>query len=177
MKIEKLSNYSLKITLYEKDISYYKINYADWNSINATEFLLMISDEIKQKTGSDITKEKVYVEIFSRINKCLIFISFPSVPKHKNEKKTILCCFNDYEQLKNFCCIINEVLPHAVSDSSLYIYKSVLWLKIETESLYINHFRQYSEKITETNEFSDSVINEHFTSVLQKNAVKEISVS
>lgn len=179
MIIEKLSNFSIKITLFEKDISEYCIDYSGWNSDNATEFLLLISDEIKEQTGTDITKEKIYVEIFSRINKCLIFISFKSDTKPKPIVKDIICSFNDYEQLKDFCCHINRNIPYAVNKSSLYISPDALRLKIETKDFYISHLKKYSSKgiISECNEFSDSVISEYFTSVLHNDAVKKISVS
>ncbi len=179
MIIEKLSSFSIKISLYEKDISEYNIDYSGWNSDNATEFLLLISNEIQEKTGTDITKEKIYVEIFSRINKCLIFISFSPDTKKSTSKRDVICTFNDYEQLKTFCTKINSRIPQAVKRSSLYASSDALRLKIETNDLYVNHLKKLSSKgmVLECNEFSDSVISEYFTSVLQSDAVKRISVS
>ena len=53
MKIEKLSEYSVKITLTGKDLSDYGIRYDSWDSQSAAGFRLSVSEKIKEKTGKD----------------------------------------------------------------------------------------------------------------------------
>ena len=97
MKIEKLSDCSVKIVLSQIDLYNYDIQYDDWDSDKATEFILSVADEITEKLGVDITREKLYVEIFSRINGCLIFISFPpKTTASKRRKCRLVCTFDDF---------------------------------------------------------------------------------
>ena len=60
MKIEKLSDCSVKIVLSQIDLYNYDIQYDDWDSDKATEFILSVADEITEKLGVDITREKLY---------------------------------------------------------------------------------------------------------------------
>ena len=55
MKIEKLSDCSVKIVLSQIDLYNYDIQYDDWDSDKATEFILSVADEITEKLGVDIT--------------------------------------------------------------------------------------------------------------------------
>lgn len=134
MKIEKLSEYSVKITLTGKDLSDYGIRYDSWDSQSAAGFLLSVSEKIKEKTGKDITSEKLYVEIFSRINSCLIFVSFPSKSTRKIRKELIVCTFPDFESLKSFCRKIHDEFPEMIYSDSLYYSSCTLRLILEISS-------------------------------------------
>ena len=135
MKIEKLSECSVKITLTGKDLSDYGIRYDSWDSQSAAGFLLSVSEEIKEKTGKDITTEKLYVEIFSRINSCLIFVSFP--PKNSRiRKEQIACTFPDFESLRSFCRKIYSDFPEMIHSDSLYYSRCTLRLIFKIPSEY-----------------------------------------
>lgn len=86
MKIEKLSDCSVKIVLSQIDLYNYDIQYDDWDSDKATEFILSVADEITEKLGVDITREKLYVEIFSRIKTDVLFLY--SVPASKLRRQS-----------------------------------------------------------------------------------------
>lgn len=135
MKIEKLSECSVKITLTGKDLSDHGIRYDSWDSRSAAGFLLSVSDEIKEKTGADITNEKLYVEIFSRINSCLIFVSFQPKSARRNRKERIVCTFPDFESLKSFCRKIYNEFPDMIH-SRLYYSSCTLRLIFEIPSEY-----------------------------------------
>lgn len=131
MKIEKLSECSVKITLTGKDLLDYGIRYDSWDSQSAAGFLLSVSEEIKKKTGADITSEKLYVEIFSRINSCLIFVSFPPESIRKSRKYRIACTFADFASLKDFCFRIHEEFPELTHSGSLYYSARTLRMVLE----------------------------------------------
>ena len=52
MKIEKLSDCSVKIVLSQIDLYNYDIQYDDWDSDKATEFILSVSDKNNRKAWS-----------------------------------------------------------------------------------------------------------------------------
>ncbi len=180
MKIEKLSDFSMKIILNEDDLSEYGIKYDNWDSNIAVDFLLSVSEEIKEETGADITHEKLYVEIFSKISGCLIFISFP--PNNNSSKNTsnrIVCTFNDYNSLKKFCCFVNQNIPEIIKSSSLYFNSSVLRLVIDASGSYTSFLADSvgDGHIQESDDFTDAVTLEYYTCVEENNAVTKIAMA
>lgn len=179
MKIEKLSDCSVKIILSQIDLYNYDIQYDDWDSEKATEFILSVSDEITEKLGVDITQEKLYVEIFSKINGCLIFISFP--PKSiasKRKKCRLICTFTDFEALKEFCCFINEKIPDIIKSSMLFYNSNSLKLIIETLESYKNFIEDSVNSfgyLQEIDYFTDSAMQEYYICAEFKDAIKKIA--
>lgn len=177
MKIEKLSECSVKISLSEKDFSQYGIRYDSWNSDITAEFLLSISDKIKFKTGADITSEKLYVEIFSKSSGCLIYISFPPKRTHKERKRRMACIFSDYDSLKRFCRRMKNEFPDIISSSSLFCSTCVLRLEIEIPCTCVDLISDSAENgyITECDDISDAAVLEYYSCVEPYNAAEKIA--
>lgn len=178
MKIEKLSDCSVKIILTRSDLYDHGIRYDNWDSENASEFLLSVSEEIKERTGTDITHEKLYVEIFSRINSCLIFISFsPKNNISKCKKCRIAYTFDDYDSLKSFCCLIHEKFPEIIKSSSLYYNTNILCLIIEASGSYKSFLTDSVQGgyVRECDEFTDAATLEYYICAESSNAVKKIA--
>jgi len=178
MKIEKLSECSVKITLSKSDLSDYNISYDSWDSDITADFLLSVSDDIKATTGKDISNEKLYVEIFSRTSGCQIFISYPPAVKAiKNTTCCIVYDFTEYSSLKRFCKSVNRDFSKAIKDSALYYSNTVLRLIISTSVSYKDYISESAERclISECDEIAFSSTSEYYTCVLSKNAVKQIA--
>lgn len=177
MKIEKLSECSVKITLSRNDLSDCGIRYDGWDSESAAGFLLSISDEIKTETGTDITSEKLYVEIFSRVSGCMIFVSYPrKISARKSGKCRIACAFCSYEELKSFCRLLKEDFKDIIGSSSLYYSRSILRLEIELPCAYKELITGSSESgyVTECDEISDATVSEYYVCAEPENAVEKI---
>lgn len=178
MKIEKLSDCSVKIILSERDLSYYGIQYNNWDSENAAGFILAISEDINKALGTDITREKLYVEIFSRISGCLIFISFtPKNALSRRRKCRISFTFTDFDSLRKFCAMIHSQAPEIIRSSSLYYDQYTLMLIIETAGVYKNYLIDSvsgSGIASECSEITDAVILEYYVCVISSNAISEI---
>lgn len=177
MKIEKLSECSVKITLTGADLSNCGIRYDCWDSEIAAGFLLSISDEIKAQTGKDITSEKLYVEIFSRLSGCMIFISFPGkLSARKSRKCRIACSFGDYASLKSFCYLLKEDFPDITASSSLYYSRCILRLEIEIPCAYKELIAGSDESgyVTDCDEISDAAVKEYYVCAEAENAAEKI---
>lgn len=179
MKIEKLSNCSVKIVLSQIDLYNYDIQYDDWDGEKATEFILLIADEITEKLGIDITQEKLYVEIFSKINGCLIFISFPpKITVSKRKKCRLICTFHDFDLLKEFCVFINKKIPDIIKSSMLFYCSHTLKLIIETSESYKDFIIDSIKGlgyIQESDDFTDSAMQEYYICAECKDAISKIA--
>lgn len=176
MKIEKLSECSVKIILTGKDLSDYGIRYDSWDSQSAAGFLLSVSDEIKEKTGADITSEKLYVEIFSRINSCLIFVSFPPKSTRRIRKEQIVCTFPDFESLKSFCRKIYDEFPEMIYSDSLYYSPCTLRLIFEIPSEYLRFVENSAGEgtVSEYDAVTRASTHEYYVCAESYNAVEKI---
>lgn len=177
MKIEKLSECSFKIILSKADMSDCGIRYDSWNSDKAAGFLLSVSDEIKAKTGADITHEKLYVEIFSCESGCTIFISYPRKGGvRKSGKCRIACMFKEYKALRACCRKLNEEFQNIIKSSSLYYNEKFLYLEIEIPRIYkerVADLQPYGY-FSECSEISHAFAIEYYTCAEAENAVEKI---
>lgn len=170
MKIEKLSESSLKITLNRSESDYFP---DDWDKRTAEEFLAAVSDEIQAQTGADLRREKLYVEIFSRPGNCVFFVSFPGLCKRRCR---IACSFTDFESLRNFCCKIDNKCRSCTENSSLFYSSCSLRLVLEIPYAYCR-FAETSAKngsVCRCDPITDAVTSEHYRCCLSENAVKTI---
>ena len=78
MTINKLNDYAIKIYLDKNDMDRFDINFAYIDTECIKNLILILSDEINELLGIVINNEKLYVEVFSKKNGCLIFISCSS---------------------------------------------------------------------------------------------------
>lgn len=178
MKIEKLSDCSVKITLTRSDLSDCGIEYDAWDSDTAAGFLLSAADEIKEQTGADITHEKLYVEIFSKSSGCMIFVSFPRrLSARKSQKCRIACSFGDYDSLREFCRLLKEEFPDIPLSSSLYYSSRILRLELELPSAYKELIADSPESgcVTECGELSDAAVQEYYICAESSGAAEKIA--
>lgn len=137
MTIEKLSGHAVKIYLSLSDLSRYDLDFDTINdgSENTRRLLTVIIDNIRRDFGIDFSGEKVYIEVFSRQDGCLMFLSF-SERETVRKKKTccIVCQFNNFESMKRFCMGIHGSYGKSIKSGRLYYNSDGLRLVIKLSS-------------------------------------------
>lgn len=173
MKIERLSEFSIKIALTEDDLFEYGISYDGWDSKNTSEFLLSISDEIMKRVNTDITTEKLYVEIFSRKSSCLIFVSFAPRRREKKSRCKVVCTFTDFQSLKSFCGRISL----KIHSSSLYYSNCALKLLLELPSEQLKLLELCGDECLaeELDSVRSASISEYYVCAQKENAIERIN--
>ena len=177
MNIDKLNNYALKIYLDKYDFKKYGMSFSDINIRSIRNILLEISDDISEILNIDLDTEKLYVEVFSQKNGCLIFVSYiPQKKKHKIIKKDIICQFNNFESLKNFCSNINKLYPDSIKNSILYSGRDYirLILKIKSDFDNISKTVSYYGNIIADDEINRGVTEEYFNMIVSDNAIEQV---
>jgi len=181
MTINKLSSYAVKINLDSKDFQKYKINYSDINIENIKVFLVSISDKISEILGIDIDYAKLFVEVFSRQTKCIIFVSVDpdEIPQKTSENKCIICQFSNFDLLEKFCYALNALYKDSVAKSSLFFGYDTLRLVLVLSSEYnqISYFASGYCNVLSGDEINTAVTQEYYKKILQNNAVEEILLS
>lgn len=178
MKIEKLSECSVKITLSKNDLCEYNIRYDSWDSDITADFLLSVCDEIKAKTGRDISNEKLYVEIFSRTSGCQIFISYPpSVKPESPDAYCIMCDFFDFGSLRDFCRDIMLLFPKSVRNSGLYYSSRILRIIMSVQAKYEEDILMLAKNChaNRCNEVAYAATSEYYRCILGEEAVRKIA--
>lgn len=177
MTIDKLNNYALKIYLDKYDFEKYGMSYTDVDIRSIRNILLEISDEISEKLNIDLDTQKLYVEVFSQKNGCLIFISYvPEKKKYKTLIKNIICQFDDFSNLFDFCNMINLLYPNSIKKSILYSGDNHirLFLKLKSEFDNICGLASGYGSVIIGNEINLGATNEYFNVIVSENAIEQI---
>lgn len=177
MTINKLNGYALKIYLDKDDLEKFGMSYSDINVRSIRNILLEISDEISYQLNIDLDKEKLYVEVFSQKNGCLIFVSYsPEKRRYKIVKKNIICQFNDFNSLKIFCNLISVLYPNSIEESILYcgdsFIRMILKLKSNYESIY--EFSMDHADVITGDEINLGATEEYFKMIISENAIEQV---
>lgn len=180
MIIDKLSENALKIYLDNDDFKKYNIKSSDINVKTVKKFLIEISNEISDILNLDAATAKFFVEVFSYKNSCHIFLSNmdnPRTSKIKSEK--IICQFEIYESLENFCRILNALYKNSLNESILYCgNESIrLILKLSSDFENISYFASAYCNVIPYDEISKGITQEYYKKIISHNAVREILLS
>ncbi|MBQ3566069.1 MAG: adaptor protein MecA [Oscillospiraceae bacterium] len=178
MTINKLSDSALKIYLDDNDFQTYSIDSSEINIRTVKKFLFKISSDISEMLNININNSKLYVEVFSRKNSCIIFVS--SVPEFQTEQKNqvtaLICEFSDYCTLESFCRTLNALYKSSVKKSSLYcgLYNIRLVLELSDDYDNIRYFASGYCNVIDSDMINSSVTNEYYKAVISENAIMEI---
>lgn len=179
MTINKLSNCAVKICLDKDDFSLYNLDYSDININTIKKFLITISQDISDALNRDISYSKLFVEVFSQKDKCTVFVSVPDEkPKEKNPKG-IICQFEDFNSLENYCHALSALYSNSVKSSSLYCSTNKLRLILTLYDEYEN-IRFLSSGyccVIPYDQLNIAVTDEYYRQIVPQNALKEILFS
>lgn len=179
MTINKLNDYAMKICLDKNDMDRFNINFAYIDADCIKNLILIMSDEISELLGINISNEKLYVEVFSQKNGCLIFISCSSKNSVKRHiRKNIICQFENFESLKDLCDYISINFPFSIRFSKLYCNNHHIRLILGIKNDYDNIIKISSEysSIISGNEINAGATKEYFQCVYDDKAVEKVSL-
>lgn len=126
LTIEKLSETTVKISLSEKELISYKVEFdmLDGENPAVRKMLSEILDDVRKKTGMKLNNEKLFIEAFMCPDtSCVIYIS--AIENLKVRKKSsvygfLTLEFNDAIVLAKISRGIFLSFSHIIKDSSLY---------------------------------------------------------
>ena len=167
MTINKLNDYAIKIYLDKNDMDRFDINFAYIDTECIKNLILILSDEINELLGIVINNEKLYVEVFSKKNGCLIFISCSSkISEKRRIRKNIICQFENFESLSS------------IKFSKLYCnnhyIRLILGIKDDLDKI-VKISSSYGIIIS-GNEINTGATNEYFKCVYDEEAVEKVSL-
>ena len=176
MIVNKLSRNALKITLDRNDIARYGICSFDPDPDSVKAVLNDMYDDITK--ALDIASEchQIYAEVFSRPDRCLIFVSCKGIRKsgrvHSSE---IICEFESFEALCDMCRSIFLMYPGFIVSSSLYCSGSIrLLLRLKRECTGLVDIAESYAKIIKADRINKAFTKEHFDLVIDKEAVSKV---
>lgn len=177
MTIDKLSKNSLKICLDRNDFKKYHITHHDIDINNIKMFLFEISDQISEILEINSLDSKLFVEVFSYKNSCIIFLSNISDESYyKAISENIICQFDRFERLESFCRTLNALYKNSVNISKLYCGRNNirLILKLNSDFENISRFAEESCKVLPLNEINSGATDEYYNLIIAENAVRKI---
>ncbi len=183
MIIDKLSDSAVKIRLDRDDFQKYNIDCSDVNINSIRKFLINISEEISEVLETDITASRLFVEVFSQKNKCVIFVSAMSckydnkiIKKHSGK---LICQFEDFGTLESFCYALTALYKNSISNSCLFCSTNKLRLVLTLSDEYenIRYFASGYCYVIPADEVNTAVTDEYYKRITPQNAVEEILLS
>lgn len=179
-----ISNSTIKIFLNNEDMKNHNIKFDDLNKekYETKLFILNLINEIKKNNNIDLTNEKLYIEAFEQSNgSCLIYISIKGEKfKQKNKLSTeIVYEFKNLSDVALASKILWEHQNHLFRESDFLCssenYRLIIKAYSKAEKRICNCLCEYGKEIG-SDEITASVTREHFTMIIEKNAIELLSV-
>ncbi len=179
-----ISNSTIKIFLSNEDMKIHNIKFDDLDKekYETKLFILNLINEIKKINNIDLSNEKLYIEAFEQSNgNCLLYIS---IKGEKFKKKDSISSEIVYE----FNTLYDAILASKIiwKNSNHLFRESDFLCSNENYRLIIKSYSKVKEKIQNClcefgreigiDDISASVTREHYTMIIEKNAVEILSV-
>ncbi len=188
MKIEKISDERIKVTLLPIDMKKWNITYETLSadSPETNEMVWDIILKIAEETGVDFKNCRLSVEVVrTKVGNCVLIISKKDLQtRYKYRRKdtsgeiTAVYRIADFDDLINFAkknlyyCFLFD------GKNSLYRYKNDLLLVINVSVSLKKHIKQFNDQICEYADFFKkpelyaAFLDEHYIPVIRNNALK-----
>lgn len=178
MTVSKLNDYAIKIYLDKADIEKYDISCSNINSRTVRRILSGLYGEITEILPVEPDYDRLYVEVFSQKNSCLIFVSCigNKSTAAKFSQSNMICQFDTFESLKSFCRTAFLLYPRFLKKSALYSGQSTIRLSLKL----CGNERGVSELVNEygtvipATKINKAVTKEYFSCVAPDNAIEKI---
>ena len=191
MKIEKLTDNKLKITLSIADLEARNIDLQSfiYNSPESQDLFWDMMNEAEKEYGFDVNESMIYVEASSNGTGIFTLIvtktdepNFVQQARQKAKKRTYklkrknieittqknLYVFNEFDDIVDFCKTLDL---STISENTLYKYNDEYYLEISTKN--ITHILDFAN-IVKYSEPYIGKINEYGSVIFEKNALQEI---
>lgn len=179
-----ISNSTIKIFLSNEDMEFYNIKFDDLDKekYETRLFILNLIDKIKNINNIDLSNEKLYIEAFEQNNgSCLLYISIKGekFKKKNNISSEIVYEFKTLSDVTIASKILWKNLSHLFRESDFLCSNENYRLIIKSYSKVREKIRnclcEYGKEIG-IDDISASVTREHYTMIIEKNAVELLSV-
>lgn len=178
-----ISNSTIKIFLSSEDMAYHNIKFDDLNKekYETKLFILSLIDEIKNTNNIDLNNEKLYIEAFGQNDgSCLVYISIKGNKFKKKDKISTEIVF-EFDMLSNAISaskIIWKNHSHLFRESDFLCsdrnYRIILKVYNKAENKICNCLCEYGKEIG-CSDIVSAVTREHYTMIIEKNAVELLS--
>lgn len=175
-----ISNSTIKIFLTSDEMTFYNIKFDDLDKEKRETkiFILNIIDEIKVINNIDLSNEKLYIEAFEQSNgSCLLYISIKGekFKKKDNISSEIVYEFKTLSDVALASKILWENLNHLFRESDFLCsdknYRLIIKSYSKVKEKIRNCLCEYGKEIG-IDDISASVTREHYTMIIEKNAVE-----
>lgn len=185
MKIEQLSNTTVKINLSKSDMDEYDVSFDTLDSDNhqTKSMLIDLIEYIKEEFNIDFCYEKLFIEAFSNDDdqSCILYVSILGNKIKPNSNissfKIIVAEFDDFESLKMLSKQLLNLLGNSSHTSSLYYKDDKLRLicksNLNSNEKLNNLVQEYGEIIGE-DELDVSITREHYICIEFEKALEKL---
>lgn len=196
MKIEKLTDDKIRITLDLSDLKEKDIDYQSFmsNSIDTQKLFFDMLEEAEEKVGFDTENYKIAIEAIATIDGTFVLTVTRSLPDELSKSKVIkakrvspqmqkkmaIYSFSSFEDFCAFCRAISSLtkMEKLAAKISLYLYQSTYYLVLENVNSHYEHFRMISSLLPEFSKFVHNPelfqkkLFEYGSLVMKHNAIK-----
>ncbi|MBQ8727125.1 MAG: adaptor protein MecA [Oscillospiraceae bacterium] len=179
-----ISNSTIKIFLSSEEMTLYKIKFDDLDKekYETKVFILNLIEKIKNINNIDLSNEKLYIEAFEQNNgSCLLYISIKGekFKKKDNISTEIVYEFKTLSDVTLASKTLWANLNHLFRESDFLCSNENYRLIIKSYSKVREKIRnclcEYGKEIG-TDDISISVTREHYTMIIEKNAIESLAV-
>lgn len=183
MTISVISSSTVKVLMTQEDMQSYNIEFDNLDKSNTPTrlFLTRLIGEIRHTNDIDLSHEKLYIEAFPQSGGgCLIYIS---IGGEKFKQRTRVCEELVYEffelyDLIGACTRLWNEHSHLCRSSELYCsdksYRLILKAFSKSEDKLCRTINEYGSFLG-ASEISAAATREHFSPVIEKNAVEVLA--
>lgn len=179
-----ISNSTIKIFLSSEEMRFYNIKFDDLDKekYETRRFILNLINEIKSLNNVDLSNEKLYIEAFEQNNgSCLLYISIKGekFKKKDNISSEIVYEFETLSDVIIASKILWKNMNHLFRESDFLCsnqnYRLIIKSYSKVKEKIRNCLCEYGKEIG-TDDITASVTREHYTMVIQENAIELLSV-
>lgn len=188
MKMEKIDDKTVKVTLSLKDMADYDLTYEqmDYSDPETRRALMEIVKKIQRRTRLDLTSSKLFIEAYpSPDGGAVLYINFieletfeQSIPKNQKSFDTPLVFeIADIDLVTDICNRLFQEYNHLIINSSLYhceeIYYLFLYTYCRMEEKIIAILEEYGDYLGK-GAIPAALVREHSTEIIGENALETI---
>lgn len=190
MKIEKISDERIKVTLLPIDMKKWNITYESLSTYSpeTNDIVWNIVVKIAEETGIDFKNCRLTIEVVRTLSgNCVLIISKKELQtRYKYKRKNYLretAAVYRFKSLEDLICFAKSNLYYCFlfdGKNSIYRYKNELLLVINVVSELKKYVQAFNDRICEYADISKkpilyaSYLDEHFKPIISKNALKTL---
>lgn len=201
MKIEKLNDDKIRITLNMEDLQENDIDFQSFmsNSIESQELFLSMLDKAEKEVGFQTDNYKIMIEALATSGGNFVFTVTRVAPEKKStykvknlniKRKTstinrnkAVYCFNSFDEFCAFCTFLNnnilQFVNSTIDNSSLFEYKSRYYLVLSNIKANVDLLKSFCSSIVEfatyvdNSDLFESKLLEYGKPIMKDNAIAD----